>query len=56
MTDKYGRNASLAALVRERFGNPGRAESERVTITDTAQQVAQRRRVLTGADRKDRRK
>lgn len=42
----------LARLLGERFG--GRhAEAERVTTTDTPQQVAQRRRVLTGADRKD---
>lgn len=53
MTDKYGRSESLAALLRERFGDPQRAEAERVTPTDTPQQVAQRRRVLTGVDRKD---
>lgn len=47
---------TLAQVVRERWGNPARAESERVTSTDTPQQIAQRRRVLTGADRKDRRK
>lgn len=56
MTDKYGRDASLAALLRERFGDPRCAEAERVTPTDTPQQIAQRRRVLTGADRKDVRK
>jgi len=42
----------LARLLGERFGQR-HAESERVTRTDTPQQVAQRRRVLTDADRKD---
>lgn len=55
MADKYGRDASLAALLLERFGRPARAEAERITPTDTPQQIAQRRRVLTGADRIDRR-
>lgn len=47
---------TLTQVVRERFGNPRRAEAERVTTTDTPQQIAQRRRVLTDADRKDRRR
>jgi hypothetical protein len=48
------RHRTLAQVVRERFGSPARAEAERVTATDTPQQIAQRRRVVTGADRKDR--
>lgn len=47
---------TLAQVLRERFGDPQRAEVERVTTTDTPQQIAQRRRVLTGADRKDQRR
>jgi hypothetical protein len=54
MTDD--RPGLLARLIVERFGNPRRAEAERVTSTDTPAQIAQRRRVLTGADRKDRNK
>jgi hypothetical protein len=54
MTDD--RPGLLAQLIAERFGNPRRAEAERVTSTDTPAQIAQRRRVLTGADRKDRNK
>lgn len=50
------RRSLLARVVRERFGDPRRAEAERVTTTDTPAQIAQRRRVLTGADRKDVRK
>jgi hypothetical protein len=42
----------LARLLGERFGQR-HAESERITRTDTPEQVAQRRRVLTGADQKD---
>jgi len=54
MTDD--RPGLLRQVVAERFGNPRRAEAERVTATDTPAQIAQRRRVLTGADRKDRRR
>jgi hypothetical protein len=43
----------LARLLVERFGRR-HAEAERVTPADTPQQIAQRRRVLTGADRKRR--
>jgi len=42
----------LAKLLGERFGQR-HAEAERVTPKDTPEQIAQRRRVLTGADRKD---
>lgn len=42
----------LARLLGERFGQR-HAESERATRADTPEQIAQRRRVLTGADRKD---
>lgn len=52
MTENVRR--TLTQVMRERWGNPARAEAERVTRTDTPQQIAQRRRVLTGADRKDR--
>lgn len=54
MTDESA--GLLARLIRERFGNPRRAEAERVTPSDTPQQVARRRRVLTDADRRDRNK
>lgn len=49
------RRETLVAVLRERFGGRS-AESERITPTDTPQQIAARRRVLTGADRKDRKK
>jgi hypothetical protein len=49
MTDEPG---LLAKLLGERFGQR-HAEAERVTAKDTPEQVAQRRRVLTDADRKD---
>jgi len=42
----------LAKLLGERFGTR-HAEAERVTSKDTPEQIAQRRRVLTDADRKD---